>query len=262
MHSTAANAASKFNAFQALHVPGKPLVLYNVWDAGSARAVAAAGAAAVATGSWSVAAAQGYADGQAMPLEGVLWLTRQIAAAVDLPVSIDFEGAYASDPQAGAEHVGRLMQSGAVGINFEDQVIGATGLHSVDDQCQRIAAIYKKSQEIGTGLFINARTDVFLKASDASQHAALMDEAIARAKAYQDAGASGFFAPGLADAALIERLCQATTLPVNIMAKPGAPLNARLAQLGVARISYGPNPYRALMQTLQDAAKAVLGGAL
>ncbi len=83
-----------------------------------------------------------------------------------------------------------------------------------------------------------------------------------RAKAYQDAGASGFFAPGLTDEALIEKLCQVTPLPVNIMAKMGAPLNARLPELGVARISYGPNPYRALMLSLQEAAKAVFAGVL
>jgi 2-methylisocitrate lyase-like PEP mutase family enzyme len=262
MNTPNSTSQSKFGTFKALHVSGKPLVLYNVWDAGSAKAVAAAGASAVATGSWSVAAAQGYADGQAMPLEGVQWLTRQITAAVDLPVSIDFEGAYASNPQAGADNVARLMQAGAVGINFEDQVIGGAGLYSVEDQCQRIAAIRTKAQELSAELFINARTDLFLKANNPTEHTTLLADAITRAKAYHDAGASGFFAPGLADEALIAQLCQASPLPVNIMAKMGAPINARLAQLGVARISYGPNPYRALMQSLQDAAKAVFSGAL
>ena len=131
----------KAKTFQALHRKGDPLVLYNIWDAGTAGAVAAAGAKALATGSWSVAAANGYADGEAIPLETLVAVARSVVDATDLPVSIDFEGAYSDDPQRAAANVALLMDLGAVGINFEDQIVGGEGIHSVEDQTARIRAI-------------------------------------------------------------------------------------------------------------------------
>ncbi len=252
---------SKANAFGGLHVPGKPLILYNVWDCGSAKAVSEAGAKALATGSWSVAAAQGYADGQKLPLEQLLELIRQMSSQVILPLSVDFEGGYAHDAQDVAQNVSALIDSGAVGINFEDQMVGGHGLYSIDAQSERLAAIAAVAKAKALPLFINARTDIFLKAADSSLHPGLVDNALARCAAYQAAGASGFFAPGLKDETLIAALCRASNLPVNVMTGPGGIANAKLAQLGVSRISYGPNSYRALMQHLQDTAHAVFSSA-
>ena len=113
-----------FRTFQSLHVPGDPLILYNAWDVGSALAVADAGAKAIATGSLSVAAAQGYDDGEAMPLDLALASATRIAGAVMLPVTIDFEGGYAVDAEAVGENIARLAATGAIGCNFEDQVVG------------------------------------------------------------------------------------------------------------------------------------------
>jgi 2-methylisocitrate lyase-like PEP mutase family enzyme len=248
---------SKAQAFAALHVAGQPLLLYNVWDAGSAKAVADAGAKALASGSWSVAVAQGFKDGQDLPLSWVEQFARQMVAAVNLPVSIDFEGAYATTPEATANNAALVMNAGAVGINFEDQIVGGVGLYAVADQCKRIAAIRKKADDCGLPFFINARTDLFLKAPSNSDHAALLVQAKLRAQAFQEAGASGFFAPGLMDETLIESLCASSKLPVNVMVRPGVPSNARLAELGVARVSYGPGSYRALMEVLQASARAV-----
>ncbi|MFC5585131.1 isocitrate lyase/phosphoenolpyruvate mutase family protein [Nitratireductor kimnyeongensis] len=243
--------------FHALHVKGDPLILYNIWDAGSAAAVAEAGARSVATGSWSVAAAHGYGDGEKIPVELLAKVTRRISETVELPLSVDFEGAYATDPTDAAENVSHILDAGAVGINFEDQIVGGDGLHSLADQAKRIGAIRAMAETRGVPLFINARTDLFLKESDRNRHAALLAEAKERAKAFADAGASGFFAPALVDQALIEELCEASPLPVNIMAMKTAPDATTLGRLGVARISHGPGPYRAAMAWLREAATAV-----
>lgn len=248
--------AEKARTFHALHKKGEPLVLYNIWDAGSAKAVAEAGAQAIATGSWSVAAAQGYADGQTLPLDTLLAIAARITASVDLPVSIDFEGGYAKRPEFLAPNIAGLIAAGAVGLNFEDQVVGGDGLHSIEDQAHRIAAIRAVADEASIPLFINARTDVFLK-SDPADHASHMKEATDRCDVYAEAGASGFFIPGLTDPDLIAQICDHTDLPVNAYMKAGAPSIAEMAKLGVARISHGPGPYRAAMQALTERAGEV-----
>ena len=245
--------ASPFERFAALHVPGDPVVLYNVWDSGSAQAVARAGAKAIATGSHPVADANGWADGQAVPIEFVLENAKRVAASVELPVTIDFESAYAVEPEEAGANVARLKATGAVGCNFEDQVIGGEGLHPLDRHCRRIAAI---RDAVGPDFFINARTDLFLKTE--SHDDALVGEVIERGKAFADAGASGFFVPRLADLRQIERVVREVALPLNVIAFPGAAANRDWANAGVARISYGPFPHRALMKQLEEAAKAAI----
>src|SRR2546421_11322561 len=115
--------ASKYENFAALHVPGDPVILYNIWDVGSALAVASAGASALATGSHPVADANGWPDGQQVPIDFALANAKRIVDAVEIPVTIDFEGAYSADPEQGGANVARLAAIGAVGCNFEDQVI-------------------------------------------------------------------------------------------------------------------------------------------
>ncbi|RJF93535.1 isocitrate lyase/PEP mutase family protein [Sphingomonas cavernae] len=242
----------KARAFAALHVKGNPLILFNIWDAGSAKAVADAGAKALATGSWSVAAAHGLSDAEALPMTDSIANLKRITASVDLPVTLDFEGGYATEPSDVADNAAWVSAADGVGINFEDQIVGGEGLYSVADQSARIAAIRARTDG---DFFINARTDIFLKANPETHDAAMLDAAIERASAYGDAGASGFFAPGLMDEQLIARLCAATMLPVNIMAFPGVPDAKRLGELGVARVSHGPGPYRQAMKALGDAAK-------
>lgn len=246
--------------FAALHQKGTPLVLYNIWDAGSARAAVAAGAPAVATGSWSVAATQGYDDGEEIPLDLLLTIAERIAASVAVPVSIDFEGGYAADPDQLAANVTRLIATGAVGINFEDRVVAGTGLYAIADQAARIAAIRAAANAAGVPLFLNARTDHFLRERERSKHAALLPGTLERAAAYAEAGASGFFVPGLVEPDLIAQVCDAVSLPVNVMALDGMPETADLAALGVARISHGPGPYRTAMKNLEDQCRKALSG--
>jgi 2-methylisocitrate lyase-like PEP mutase family enzyme len=246
--------ASKFEDFAALHVPGDPLILYNIWDVGSAQAVVKAGAKALATGSHPVGDASGFGDAQQVPLDYVFANARRIVEAVDLPVTIDFESAYSADPEEGGENVRRLAETGAVGCNFEDQVVGGEGLHPLDLQVKRIAAI---REAVGADFFINARTDLFLKTQTYDD--ALVDQVIERGKAFADAGASGFFVPRLADPAQIERVVREVPLPLNVIAFPGAPGKSVWASAGVARISHGPFPHRALMEKLTEMAREAIG---
>jgi len=245
--------ASKFEIFAALHVPGDPLVLYNIWDVGSALVVVRAGAKALATGSHPVADANGWPDGQQVPIDFALANAKRIVDAVELPVTVDFEGAYSGDPEEGGANVARLKHTGAVGCNFEDQVIGGEGLHPVDLQVKRIAAI---RSAVGDDFYINARTDLFLKTQTYDD--ALVDQVIERGKAFADAGASGFFVPRLSDPKQIERVVREVRLPLNVIAFPGAPEKKVWADAGVARISHGPFPHRALMAKLEEMAREAL----
>jgi 2-methylisocitrate lyase-like PEP mutase family enzyme len=238
----------KAKQFAALHVKGTPVVLYNAWDAGSAKVVLNAGAKAIATSSWAVAAAQGYEDGEELPLPLAEQIVGQIAASVDIPVTVDFEGGYSDDDRKLASNISKLLDLGIIGINFEDRVVKGKGLYDIDRQAKRIAAIRHAAEQKGIPFFINARTDVFLG------NGADVNEALEREKAYAAAGASGFFIPGLTDAGQIRRIAEEASLPVNVMVMEGVPSNDRLAKLGVARVSYGAIPYIEAMEALQKKA--------
>jgi 2-methylisocitrate lyase-like PEP mutase family enzyme len=246
---------SKFDDFARLHVPGTPLVLFNAWDAGSAAAVAKSGAKAIATGSASVSMANGFGDGQEVPLEWALANATRIAKAVDLPVTVDFEGGYAAGGAVLTANGQRLAQTRAIGCNFEDQIVGTDRLHEVADQVARIGAL---RGGVGGDFFINLRTDLFLKAPAEAHDEALADEAIERGKAYAAAGANGFFIPGLANLALVEKIVQAVGLPVNAMHLPNGPSRADWASAGIARVSHGPFPYMAMQEWLTGEARAAL----
>ncbi len=247
--------------FSSLHVSGNPLVLFNIWDAGTARAVANAGATAIATGSASVAGALGYEDGETVPLAEVIANLKRIVAAVDLPVTLDFEGGYARYPKGLAESITKVIAAGAVGINFEDQIIGGEGLYEIDEQCARIAAIRSEVDQSGSGLFINARTDIWLPAGAATiDEGQRLQAALERVAAYANAGADGFFIPGVTDETAIETICRESPVPVNVLMLDGMPGKKRLAELGVARISHGPGPWKECMAELNEAAQSAISG--
>ncbi|RVV96710.1 isocitrate lyase/phosphoenolpyruvate mutase family protein [Mesobaculum littorinae] len=245
----------KAELFHRLHVPNDPLVLYNIWDAGSAKAVVRAGTKAVATGSWSVAAAQGYEDGEELPLEDALAVVSRIVQSVDCPVTVDFEGGYAADPDTVGRNVRRLLALGVIGLNFEDQVVNAPGLYSIEDQVERLRAVRAAADSLGVPVFLNARTDVFLKAAHDADHADLVADALARAAAYAETGADGFFVPGLTNKTLIRKICETVSLPVNVMVADSSG-SGDLASLGVSRISFGPHPYIGLNSVLEHEAGA------
>jgi 2-methylisocitrate lyase-like PEP mutase family enzyme len=245
--------------FQGLHVKGNPVILYNIWDVSTAKAVAKAGAKALATGSRSVAGALGFDDGQFLPMDLALSHVSRIVASTDLPVTFDFEGGYARDPDQVAANTRAALGTGVIGFNFEDQIVGTAELYTIEDQSVRIGAMRSACEASGVNAFINARTDVFLKAPRDTHDRALVDQAIARGHAYKTAGASGFFVPGLVDLDLIQVVCDACALPVNVMALPGAPDNTALGAVGVARISYGPIPWAKAMEFVEQSARAAMG---
>ncbi len=240
--------------FRALHVPGDPLVLFNIWDAGSAKAVAHAGARAIATGSYGVAEAHGLNDGETMPLDLALANLERIVASVDLPVTVDLESGYGGTAAEVGASARRARDKGAAGINMEDRLPGESALVPAGEQAVRLAAAAE------SGLFVNARCDVFRGGDVATDGAKLVAATLDRARAYADAGAMGLFVPFLSDAKCIAAICEGSPLPVNILWSPPCGDRAALAALGVARISHGHQPWAAAMAWLGDQARAVLAG--
>ncbi|MEU4217954.1 isocitrate lyase/phosphoenolpyruvate mutase family protein [Actinoplanes sp. NPDC026623] len=222
--------------FRDLHVPGNPLVLVNVWDAGGARIVENAGAAAIATTSAGVAWGLGYPDGDAVDLDDAVALVERIARVVSVPITADIEKGYGDV----AGTVRRIRAAGAVGVNIED---GATA------QPGRVA----EARAAGPDLFINARIDTFLAGAGG------LDETLERAAAYLAAGADGIFVPGVTDPATVAALVERIAAPVNVMAGPGAPTIPELAKLGVARISLGAAVAEAAYGLVRRAAETALG---
>lgn len=250
------NQTRKADEFRALHIPGNPIVLFNIWDAGSAKAVAAAGGKAIATGSWSVANANGFADGERISLSLAIDNLRRIVGVTDLPVTVDLESGYGDSAELVGETILLAIDAGAVGCNLEDSFPANGTLRGAVDQADRIRRARQVADATKVRLFINARTDVFFQRPPEQHDEAMVDEAIGRARAYADAGADGVFAPGLADLTLIARLAQASPLPLNIMVGDASPPLVALAQHGVARVSHGPHPYLMAMKALEEAARA------
>jgi 2-methylisocitrate lyase-like PEP mutase family enzyme len=247
---------TKARDFRALHVPGRPFVLFNVWDAGSTKAVEKAGARAIATGSWSVAAANGFDDGQKLPFELVVENLTRIVAATELPVSIDIENGYGDDPEGVGMTVKKTVEAGAIGCNLEDSFPENGKLRDTGEQVERIRCARRTADQAGPRYFINARTDVFFQKPPHDHDGAMLEDAIQRAHAYAAAGADGIFVPGLIDPDLIARLVKSVQLPVNIMVASGTPSLNVLAKAGVARVSHGPGPYLMAMKALEDGARA------
>ncbi len=190
---------AKAETFRSLHGRARPLVLFNIWDAGSAKAVAATGARAIATGSWSVAAANGFPDGEKLPLDLAIDNLARITAATDLPVTIDLESGYGETANEVAHCVERAVNAGAVGCNLEDSFPRDGSLRDVHDQGERIAAARKAAAGANVPLFINARTDVFFGKPAEAHDGAMVQAALDRARAYAQAGADGLFVPGVID---------------------------------------------------------------
>jgi 2-methylisocitrate lyase-like PEP mutase family enzyme len=231
--------------FKQLHAGPDILILPNAWDAISARVVANAGAKAVATSSAAVAWSHGYPDGNALPVPLLLATLRDITRTVNVPVTADIEAGYSDDPKTVVETVRALIDAGVAGINLED------GGASPDLLCAKIEAVRNAG-----AIFINARTDIFLKAM--LEGDAAVGESIARAHRYTAAGADGIFVPSVTDASAIGTLAKEIALPLNIMARPGVPSAAELQRLGVRRLSGAAWLARAALKTLHDTAAEFL----
>jgi len=242
--------------FRALHISGSPLVLFNIWDAGSAKAIVIGGAKAIATGSWSVANANGFSDGERIPLAFAIENLRRIVSVTDVPVTIDLESGYGDQPEAVGRTIGLAIDAGAVGCNLEDSFPANGKLRETAEQANRIRCARRTADAADTPFFINARTDIFFQRPPEQHNETMVVEAMERARVYAEAGADGLFAPGLADISLIARLAEGSPLPLNIMVAEATPPLRKLAEHGVARVSYGPGPYLMAMQALEEAARA------
>ena len=244
----------KTESLKNLHKKGNPLILYNIWDAGGAKVLYELGAKAIATSSLAVAKSQGFEDGEKIPLNLVLDNFSRIIKSVDVPITVDFEGGYGVTPHQIEENIKKIVEIGVSGLNIEDKIVGSRNLYSIQEQCERIAAIRKVSGD----LFINARTDLFFE--DPNHNEALVEKALERAIAYQKAGADCFFVPKLKDAKFIKMLCDALSMPVNalLLQDGNEPIPKELIEAGVSRISYGPMPYSIAIKGLQNAWSKIL----
>ena len=223
--------ADAADLFHRLHRGPEILVLANAWDAGSAKLIESVGAAAIATTSAGVAWSHGYPDGNALPLELLLASVKDIVRAIKVPLTVDFEGGYAPDPAGVGLAVARLIDAGGVGINIED------GSDPPDALCARIEQAKAAAARSGVNLFVNARTDVYLRGL--TPEPMRVGETLARAARYRDAGADGIFAAGISDPNEIAEVAEGVGLPLNVLARAGLPPAAELKALGVRRLSAG-----------------------
>lgn len=240
----------KADALRVLHSRPEPLVLVNVWDAGSARIIEDLGFPAIATTSAGIAFSKGLPDGQKISPERMMAAVAEIAQAVNVPVTADAEAGYGNGPEHAAETARNVLMAGAVGMNFEDATgLAEQPLADMELQVERIHAIRESSAELGVPLLLNARTDVYLL--QVGDPAKRYDAALKRVQAYRDAGGDCVFVPGLLDPKTIGRLVSDLRCPLNILAVPNSPSIAELTSLGVKRISLGSGPMRAALGMLR-----------
>ncbi|MEN1705450.1 MAG: isocitrate lyase/phosphoenolpyruvate mutase family protein [Planctomycetota bacterium] len=236
--------------FKDLHAGDAPLILPNAWDAGSARLMEHIGSKSTATTSAGVAWAHGYQDGDQLPVHILISTIESIARVVSIPVSVDIEGGYSSDPTAVGETAARVIGAGAVGINIED------GSGSPDLLCRKIEAVRRSAAQAGVPLFINARTDVHLRGLVDKE--TRTSEVTRRSALYRSAGADGLFVPLLMDATSIGAIANGVALALNVMACPGLPPVSELGELGVRRLSIGSAVSQAVFARMRELAEAFL----
>ncbi|MFF1632502.1 isocitrate lyase/phosphoenolpyruvate mutase family protein [Leifsonia sp. NPDC058248] len=237
-----------------LHESPEILQVVNVWDVASTRVIAdLPETRALATASHSIAASYGYEDGEHIPLDLMIQAVGRIAAATDLPVSADLERGY-GDPGA---TIRRAIGVGIVGANLEDQ------RRPFDQAVAAVRAAIAGAQAEGVAFVLNARTDVFL-GDDPRPDDEKARDAIERGRAFLDEGATCVFVPGKLDERTVEQLVGGLgPQKLSVIGAPGSLAPARLQELGVARMSYGPWTQRVALTALQDAASALYaGGAL
>jgi 2-methylisocitrate lyase-like PEP mutase family enzyme len=238
------------DTFHDLHRGPDVLLLANCWDAGSARLLESLGAKAVATTSAGLAWAQGYPDGDALPVEKLASVVESIVRVIRVPLTVDMEGGYSDDPSQVEDAVARVAAAGAVGINLED---GAT---PVDRYVAKVEAARRGADRAGVRLFLNARTDVYLR--QLVPESAAVEETLARAKRYRAAGADGLFVPKVVDPAAIREIAAGAGMPLNVLAWPGLAPAAELGGYGVRRLSAGSSISQAALGRARDMARAFL----
>jgi 2-methylisocitrate lyase-like PEP mutase family enzyme len=238
------------DTFHDLHRGPDVLLLANCWDAGSARLLESLGAKAVATTSAGLAWAQGYPDGDVLPVERLAAVIAAIVRVINVPLSVDMEAGYSDDPVAVGKAVGAIADAGAVGINIED------GASSADLLATKIEHARRAADKAGVRLFINARTDVYLRGL--VPEGERVAETLSRARRWRDAGADGFFVPKVVEENALREIAASAGLPLNVLAWPELPPASRLAELGVRRLSAGSSIAQAAWGRARERTRAFL----
>ncbi|MBS1736387.1 MAG: isocitrate lyase/phosphoenolpyruvate mutase family protein [Bacteroidetes bacterium] len=248
-----------FEILKSLHHNGKLLILPNIWDTLGALQLQDLGFPAVATASFSIALSQGYPDGEKIPFDEVVKTLSRMVKQLKVPLTADVESCYAKNDTELVENVKKLADTGIAGINFEDVNHAAGTMYTTAEQCKKISLIKNTVAANNTALFINARTDVFIKQAQLNEQEKIA-ATIERGHAYTDAGADGFYPVFAKSHEAIQEITAAVKLPVNILLLPGIPSMAGLQQLGVARLSLGPGYYRVAMKAMKELATELKEG--
>lgn len=249
--------SSKGDILKALHYNGQILVLPNIWDPLGALLLEDVGFPAVATASAAIASGNGYPDGEKIPLQEVIQILRKIVSSVKIPVTADIESGYACDNRLLTENIKQLLDTGIAGINIEETCHTDGSIFSVEVQCERIRLIRKAALDMGVDVFINARTDVYLR-PNLFPPDQVLEEAIRRGKAFRDAGADGFYPILLKDRNSMAEIIREVSLPLNVLLLPDTPEFDQLKEIGVARVSLGPGFLRMAIATMKNTAEKLL----
>ena len=247
----------KAHLLKQLHIYGDLIVLPNIWDPLGAIMLERLGYPVIATASASIAFSNGYPDGEKLPFKHLLLILQKIVESVEVPVTADIESGYAENNAILKENIKQLINAGIVGINFEDSHHAGDKLISIEDQCEKIKIIRQAAAEIGIPLFINARTDVLLKANQVTDEEKLA-EILRRGKAYKDAGADCFYPILLKRKEDIVTVIKVVNLPINILLLPGIPDFETLKNIGLSRISLGPGFLKTAINAMKNIAEKLL----
>ena len=249
--------SQKEKQFYQLHHNSEILVLPNIWNPLGAILLQDLGYKAVATASASIALSNGYQDGEKFPFEDLLLILKRIVNSVSIPVTADVESGYAKNNVELKENIKKLIDTGIAGINFEDSKHDEQKLFTKEEQSEKIHLIRKTASEMGSSLFINARTDVFIKENNLSKKEKV-SEAIARGKSYKDAGADCLYPIVLKEKESIKTIIKELALPVNILMIPGIPDFSSLKEIGLTRISLGPGFLKYAINSMKNVAQKLL----
>ncbi len=238
-----------------LHHNNQLLVLPNIWDPLGALLLESLGYKAIATASASIAFSNGYDDGEKIPFNDLLFILKKIVQSVKIPVTADIESGYAENNSTLKANIKKLIDAGIAGINFEDSRQDEQKLISIEEQCEKISLIKNTASAMGSSLFINARTDVFVKTNHLSDEQKL-SETVKRGKAYKNAGADCFYPIALKES--IATIIKEVSLPVNILLLPEIPDFTTLKEIGLARLSLGPGFLKTAINSMKNVAEKLL----
>jgi 2-methylisocitrate lyase-like PEP mutase family enzyme len=219
----------KAERFRVLH-EGPAFIVPNPWDAGSARVLAALGFEALASTSSGFAFTLGRLDG-GVTLDEVIEHTRALDRATSLPVSVDLENGYGPNPEDAALAITRAAQAGAVGGSIEDYDPSGE-IYALDHAVDRVTAACEAARRLDFPFTLTARAENQIRGNPD------LDDTIARLQAYERAGADVLYAPGLRSGEEIRAICEATSKPVNVLARPGLSMSEIVAA-GARRVSVG-----------------------